>query len=411
MGPLFYRGFQQWRLHCGKDDSTRDQERRGQSSCERPHGKLIWFHAASNGESLSIISLVKALYAHDPHLHFLITTGTVTSAVLLAKHLPAYAQHQFIPYDVPQWLTKFHRHWRPDVFIGIESELWPNMLVQTSSLQIPMILINACMSEQSLALWKWGHGLLRYLLNSFQLILTQSAEHTKWLQNLGVPNVHTVGNLKFASPPLSYKTDEAESLLKEFQDRPLWLAASTHDGEEEIIIQAHNKIVAHVPRLLTIIVPRHPVRHGTITTLVKVAGLPYAQRSRQQAISQDIQVYLADTVGELGLFYKLSAIVFVGGSLDATGGHNLIEPALLGCALLHGPNMHKQQAMAQLFRGSEASIIIHNADELAANVQRLFEDSTLCSSMQQRALQVAQHQSQVLQHTLNFVKPVIDAVR
>ena len=407
IGPFVYPLFHYGRLCQEKEIYIRLCERRGVATLPRPQGLLIWFHAASNGESLSIMALIKALHDYDSGLNFLVTTGTVTSATLMTQHLPAYAKHQFVPHDVPQWINRFLNHWRPHVFVCVESELWPNLIMQTSARSIPMIIINASISRKSMNSWQWNQSLLKKMLQCFTLILTQSLEHTERLSELDLKTIRTVGNLKFASPSLNYDKDEYLALQTQLKGRPVWLAASTHEGEEDIIFKAHKRLQHYYPNLLTIIVPRHPTRRDQILQVLKNYQLSYAQRSADQSISTMTQIYLADTLGELGLFYKLSPLVFVGGSLDNTGGHNLIEPAHFDCALLHGPNMHKQQAMASLFAEAEAAIVVHDVDDLVNTIKRLFDDSKMYISLQQRAHDVANSQYQVLQQTLDHILPII----
>jgi 3-deoxy-D-manno-octulosonic-acid transferase len=410
LGVLIYGGLQRFRLLTGKENGERRHERRGCTSALRPHGPLIWVHAASNGEALSVLPIIQALHQGRPHLSFLVTSGTVTSAELLARRLPCQTYHQFVPYDVPQWLTRFLDHWRPDLFILIESELWPNMIELTAARHIPLILLNARLSEQSVRSWQWLKGTISTLLRRFDLILAQSEEHAERLHRLGALNVHVVGNIKFASQPLDYIPQDLHELEQQVRHRLLWVAASTHEGEEQAIIQAHHFLQDTFPNLLTILIPRHPQRACEILTLLRRHHLKVAQRSRGEKITDDMQIYLVDTSGELGLFYRLSEVVFLGGSLMNVGGHNLIEAALLDSAILHGPFMQNQQEMAALFQGADATLTVHTATELGMMVQRLLTEPPLRNALKQRARQVAVNQRQILAQTLTFLEPYVQAL-
>jgi 3-deoxy-D-manno-octulosonic-acid transferase len=411
LGPSIYRALQRRRILKGKEIANRRQERCGKGSLKRPTGPLIWFHAASNGESLSTLAVMEALYKAHPHLRFLVTSATLTSAELLAKRLPDYACHQFIPYDVPQWIDHFLDHWQPDLFILIESEIWPNMIVQTSKRHIPLLFISAQISESSVRAWRWGKSFMRALLSRFTLVLAQSNEQAERLKKMGAEKIIVAGNIKFAGKALMHEPGELAALKDQIGERPIWLAASTHPGEEEFILQAHRLLQQSFPTLLTIIVPRHPDRAAELMALCQKQDFQVARRSQGTSISFTTEIYLADTSGEMGLFYNLSTVVFLGGSLVAIGGHNLIEPALLNCALLHGPFMHEQKEMTRLFSEVNATIQVESAADLAENVGKLLNDTALRDEYAQRAKQVAQSQTQVLGTTLLHLEPFIKGLQ
>lgn len=329
-GPLVDRYLEQ-RLAQGKEDPLRIPERRGEASRSRPDGFLTWVHGASVGEAVSALPLVGELARHGP---VLVTTGTVTSARLMAARLPEGAVHQYVPVDRPDWVARFLAHWRPDLALWLESELWPNLVLATRARGKPMVLVNARMSARSAARWRWAPGMIRQLLGAFDLCLAQTEEVAARFRDLGAARVATPGNLKFAAAPLPADEVALDALRAAIGDRPRWLAASTHPGEEAIVGQVHRALASRFSGLLTMVAPRHPARGGEIAAL-----LPGRVRQRSDREMPDGDCYVADTLGELGLFYRLAPVVLIGGSLVPHGGQNPLEPARLGCAVLHGPHM------------------------------------------------------------------------
>src|SRR5215831_11620011 len=323
----------------GKEHPTRLRERRGFPGGARPDAPLLWLHAASVGEATAVLGLIERLLDARPDLEILVTTGTVTSASLLETRLPARARHQFVPADLPSWTARFLDHWRPDMALWVESELWPNLVRATSARGIPMVLLNGRLSARSYARWRWWPGLIGPVLGAFALCLAQDEEQAERLRQLGAREVATLGDLKAAASTLPVDPMQLERLRRRIGSRPLWLAASTHPGEEEIAASVHRRLSETHPGLLTIIVPRHPARGDAIATMLAARGLRAAQRRRGEPITGDTDVYLGDTLGELGLFYSLAGIAFIGGSLVPKGGHNPFEAARLGCAVLQGPNI------------------------------------------------------------------------
>jgi 3-deoxy-D-manno-octulosonic-acid transferase len=321
----------------GKEHPERLSERLGQASMPRPKGPLIWVHGASVGEMLAAISLIERLRARD--FAVLVTSGTVTSAALAEQRLPNGVLHQFIPLDAPRFVRRFLDHWRPGLALFVESDLWPNLICSSANRKIPMIIINGRLSERSFKRWRRVPGVIAALLNRFDLCLAQSAADAERYTKLGAPRVNATGNLKLDVP--APPADEAA--LRRLRDivgkRPVVIAASTHAGEEAAVIGAHRRLRAKFPALLTIIVPRHPARGESIADSAKVAGLPVALRSRRAQPMPDIGVYIADTLGELGLMYRLAPIVFMGGSLASHGGQNPIEAIRHGAAIIHGPHV------------------------------------------------------------------------
>jgi len=355
------------RVLSGKEVLDRLPEREGVSSLARPAGKLVWFHAASVGETLSVLPVIAAI---DGQANVLLTTGTVTSAALAAERLPAFARHQFTPLDVPVWVRRFLGHWRPDVAVFVESEIWPATLRLLDGSKIPRLLINASMSARSARNWRLAGGFIRDLLGGFATIHVQSAQDAANLAGLGARNLLQWGNLKFAAPVLPVD-QAAMAAMRSGIPGPNWLAASTHPGEEEIIIAAHRLLLAAWPALVTVIVPRHPARGSEIEALA--GGLPVARRSQNAAPAAG-GVYIADTLGELGLFYRLAPFALVGGSLVPIGGHNITEPARLGIAVLCGPHTREIAELVDRMREFDALIEVSDAATLAEAVQAMLAD-------------------------------------
>ena len=334
LGPYLRR-----RAVRGKEDPSRLGERLGRAAAPRPDGPLVWVHAASVGEALSVLPLIERIAGELATGRVLVTTTTVTSARLMAERLPDAAFHQYVPVDTPGAVRRFLAHWRPDLALWVESELWPNLIAGTAARRVPMILVNARVSAASAARWRRFPRTAARILGSFSLCLAQDQKLAERLSALGAPRVKCVGNLKWAAPPLPAAASDLSSLREACAGRPLWLAASTHPGEEELAAAAHERVRLAHPRLLSVIVPRHPERGEEIARTLRAGGLVVARRGLGEAPTPETEVYVADTLGELGLFYRLAGIVFLGGSLAPHGGHNPIEPARLGCAMVFGPHM------------------------------------------------------------------------
>jgi len=376
LAPLVTAYLKRRRLR-GKEDALRFRERQGFPGTVRPLGPLVWIHAASVGEATAMLALIERLLQARPALEILVTTGTVASAHLLETRLPARARHQFVPVDLPRWIARFLDHWRPDLALWVESELWPNLVLATHVRGIPMVLVNGRLSAASYARWQWWPGLIRPMLKAFALCLAQDELQAERLRRLGAPEVATVGDLKAAAGTLPVDRSQLEQLRHLVGSRPLWLAASTHSGEEEIAARVHRQVAANHPGLLTIIVPRHPARGDAIHATLTARGLRVARRRRGEPITDKTDVYLADTMGELGLFYSLAGIAFVGGSLVAKGGHNPFEAARLDCAVLHGPDIRNCTGMATELAAVGAAQTVSDADGLAGAVSALLDDCRL----------------------------------
>jgi 3-deoxy-D-manno-octulosonic-acid transferase len=400
------------RVARGKEERDRLGERFGVPSAPRPEGPLVWLHAASVGESLSLLPLVEALGQREPHLNVLVTSGTVTSARLLRERLPAGTVHQYNPLDRRGWVRRFLAHWRPDLALYVESELWPNLLGETQGRGIPTGLLNARMSESSYRNWRRMPALIAPLMADFRVCLAQNPTQAERMTALGARNVRPVGNLKCAAKPLAVDQNELAELRRQLGDRPCWLAASTHAGEEATAAGVHRALADRHLGLLTVIAPRHPERGAEIAKALSAEGLRVVRRSRPQPpLDNDTDVYLADTLGEMGLFYSLAPIAFVGGSLAGVGGHNPIEPARLGCAVLHGPDMRNFTEVAEDLSEPGGSWQVADGDGLIRAVHTLLSEPETRAHQTRAAADVAAGQAGVLDAVLRALDPYLAPLR
>jgi len=396
------------RRAIGKEDPARLSERFGIASCPRPACPLVWVHAASVGESLSVLPLLERLIAERSALGILVTTGTVTSARLMADRLPPGATHQYAPIDRPQWTRRFLDHWRPDLALWVESEFWPNLLTELDRRAIPAVLVNARISPRSFDGWRRFPRLIRTLLGAFDLSLAQSTEDAARLDALGAENVRCSGNLKFAAPPPPANAAELERLRAAIGPRPVWLAASTHPGEEEIVLAAQRELAGRFPGLLSVIVPRHPTRGARIAGLGRERGFAVALRSAGDPIEPATEVYVADGMGELGLFYRLARVAFLGGSLIPHGGQNLLEAAKLGCAVVHGPHMSNFRAVCAEMTAANATEEVADAASLAQRIGAMLGDTALRERRTAAARRVASAKDFILDDVLIELAPFLD---
>ncbi len=397
-----------WRRARGKEDAARFGERLGIASVGRPAGPLVWLHAASVGEATSALALVERLLARDSRLAILVTTGTVTSARVMAERLPPRAIHHYVPVDRPAAVRRFLAHWRPDLAIWLESELWPNLVLETKRRRVPMLMVNGRMSDRSLAGWRRWPSLIRPLLQAFALILAQGEADAARFRALGAGSVLVTGTLKYDAARLPADDAELERMSAMLEGRPRWLAASTHEGEESIAADVHKALKQHFPGLVTIIAPRHPERGPRLAVLLAKRGLAVARRGAGEAIERGCDVYIADSMGELGLFYRLSRVVFVGGSLVPHGGQNPLEPALLGSAILHGPHIGNFQPVADALAKVGASATVTDSASLAAEVARLLSDDKLCARRGAAACAAAAAGRGVLERVVTALLPWLD---
>jgi 3-deoxy-D-manno-octulosonic-acid transferase len=421
MLPLVYRGltrllapaallYLRHRERRGKEDGPRLRERQGFARTARPPGPLLWIHAASVGEATAMLRLIELLLQTRPELEILVTTGTVTSARLLEQRLPPRARHQFVPLDLPAWIERFLDHWQPDLALWVESELWPNLVLTTHDRGIPMMLVNGRLSARSYRRWRWWPGLIGPMLAAFAQCLAQDEAQALRLRRLGARDVAAIGDLKAAGAPLPVDQAQLWRLRREIGARPLWLAASTHAGEEEIAAAAHRQLAARIPGLLTVIAPRHPARGDAVAAMLAKEGLRVARRSRDEPVGAGIEVYLADTMGELGLFYRLAGIAFIGGSLTGQGGHNPFEAARLDCAVLHGPDMSNCAGMTAALAAAGAAGMVTGADDLTRAVAMLLADRAQRAARCAAGARVAAAGKGILEAIVARLAPWLDPV-
>lgn len=395
----------------GKEDPSRRGERLGFAGRPRPDGQLAWIHAASVGETNAILPLIDNILDANSNVHILLTTGTRTSAEVAAQRLPPRAMHQYVPLDVPQYVKRFLDHWRPSLAIFTESDIWPNLILGTAERRIPLVLVNARMSPRSIRRWRKYAGIGRPLFSRFAAVLAQNSQIGRAIKWLGAPNVITAGNLKIDSPPPPVNAETLAALKNAVGRRPLFLAASTHPGEDTIIAAAHSLIRQDVDGLLTIIVPRHPERGSGLAATLGGLGLRTQLRTRSSAPDNETEIYVADTIGELGTFYSLSPVSLVGGSLVEHGGQNPIEAVRLGSCVLTGPFVHNfRDAYAALFREGGA-VEVRSSDDIARQVTLLLGDQQAAKRMQQGADAALKSLGGALAKTLGAIQPLLEKQR
>ncbi len=397
------------RARSGKEDPERLPERFGHASLKRPLGRLIWCHGASLGEALSFLPLLERLRAHPAEPSLLLTTGTRSAAHVLEKRLPEGILHQYVPVDTWPATERFMAHWQPDLALITESELWPNLIGKLRKYAVPSALVNARISEESARRWARFAGLwIAALLHVFDLVLAQTRQDAGRFARLGAYGAKSVGNLKSAGPLPPAHTPDLEALKKAIGPRPLWLMASTHEEEEDIALKAAASLQRHFPGLLTVIVPRHPARAEKIVELAAERDLSVARRSLNTLPGPSCPVYLADTLGEMGLFYSLCPIACIAGSFAPMGGHNPVEAAGFGCAVLFGPDMRNFSEIAETMVKEGAGWQVRDAGSLATALQSLLEDESSRAALGGRAKAFHARQQGVVDRVMAELQPLLD---
>ncbi len=397
------------RLARGKENPDRIAERHGRPSAQRPGGPLVWLHGASVGEFVAVLPLVERILAR--RLTVLMTTGTVTSAELAQRRLPAGALHQFIPLDMPCFVTRFLDYWRPDLALFVESELWPNLILSASARRIPIILVNGRMSERSFGRWRYFPKTIGNLLGRFDLCLVRSQGDAKRFGALGAPRISITGNLKFDVPALPVDAGKLAVLADAVKGRTVVAAASTHPGEESVLFDVHRRLKVACPDLLTVIAPRHPERGPAIAEIAATAGFLAALRGRGAFPAGEIDIYIFDTLGELGLIYRLAPIVFMGGSLVRHGGQNPIEAIKLGAAILHGPHVSNFDDIYEELDRTDAAALVSDAGELTDRIGAWIEDRAGRERVAQRAKLYVEKLGGALDLTLSALEPYFMQLR
>lgn len=396
------------RVRRGKEDPARLPERKGRPSRPRPQGKLAWIHAASVGEAQSALILIDALGHRSPGLNILVTTGTVTSASLMERRLPSFAFHQYAPIDHPAWVGGFLDHWKPGFALWMESELWPNTLLELQRREIPCALVNARLSDCSFRNWSFAKGAAARIISCFRLILAQTQKDAEHYRALGARNIVVSENIKYSAAPLPHDTLALSALKLAVGERRAWVYASTHAGEEALACRVHKALKEKIPELLTIIVPRHPQRREDIAGVCFEHGLKFTMRSNNTAlpVAHD-DIYVADTLGELGLFYTLCDVAFIGRSFsdDGGGGHNPIEAAQLGCAVMTGPNNQFQRQIYDDMRSENAVIEAHGEEEFIAELGHLLTDPQALASAKEKTRAFVARKAHVIEDVLERLSP------
>ncbi len=397
------------RLKQNKEDPARTDERRGISALARPAGALVWVHGASVGEVLAAAALIERLRGSG--FSILLTSGTLTSAEIVARRFPADIIHQFIPYDSPAFVARFLDHWQPDLALFIESDIWPNLVLSAAARRLPMVLINGRMSQRSFPRWQRFSATIEALLGRFDICLAQSDTDADRFAALGSRNVRVTGNLKLdvAAPPVD--AARLETLLAATRGRPVVVASSTHPGEEEILLETHRTLAAFFPGLLTVIVPRHAHRGEAIARMIAVSGAQVALRSREELPTAVTDIYVADTMGELGLFYRLSPVVFMGGSLVPHGGQNPIEAVKLGASIVHGPHVFNFTDVFAALDAAGGARQADSSEQLVKQFGQMLGDTAARNASIEAAQQVVSRLGGALERTLAALQPYLLQMR
>ncbi|MEL6373690.1 MAG: glycosyltransferase N-terminal domain-containing protein [Pseudomonadota bacterium] len=397
------------REKAGKEDPARQGERYGFAGVKAPppDRPVIWIHAASVGEFNAALPLIQRLQAERPDLFVLATTGTRTSAQVAAERLGSNACHQFIPLDAETYIERFLDHWSPQLAILTESEIWPNLILSTAQRNIPLALINARMSARSFNTWRRHRSVAAPLFGRFALVLAQNEKLARRFGDLGCANAIAVGNLKIDAPALPVDADAQTSLIAAMEERPAFLAASTHEGEDEIIGETHRLITREEPSLLTIIAPRHPQRADRIAQTLEAQGLRVDRRSSGALPQSETDVYLADTIGEMGLFFASVPIAFLGGSLVEHGGQNPVEAIRHGAVTLTGPHVHNFQDTYRVLLRTGATQTVSDAPQIAAAVIKLLGDEAALASNRTSSATALQALSGALDRSVDALRPLL----
>ncbi|WP_332059719.1 lipid IV(A) 3-deoxy-D-manno-octulosonic acid transferase [Bartonella sp. CB74] len=388
----------------GKEEWGRQKERLGKSHQARPQGSLIWLHAASVGETLALVPLIN--YVLSLKINILLTTGTVASSSLVKKHFGNRVIHQYAPLDLNLAVRRFISHWKPDLALICESEIWPLRIKELAEMRIPQILVNAHMSERSFKAWQKRRVLSRYIFRHIDMAIGQNERDVTYYHTLGVKSVALSGNLK-----ADVLLIENQELLAHYRNaiggRPVWAAVSTHEGEEQIAFEVHKILKNYLPDLLTIIVPRHPERSEDLIKKCTSESLRFVRRSKNTIPDANTDILWGDTIGEMGLFLRLSKVTFLGKSLCGDGGHNPLELAFLGSAILTGPHVSNFQEMFEQFLTRDAAYMVQDTKQLAIQVYKLLTNEALRQEMVDKAYEVAADMAGALERTLKILDPFL----
>ncbi len=397
------------RARKGKEDRSRRGERYGYASFERPDGPLVWLHAASVGESLAILPLIERMDSFG--INLVLTTGTVTSAAIASERLPKSVIHQYVPMDMKRSICRFLDHWRPDLAIFAESELWPTTVQELADRNVPQVLVNARMSDTSNRRWSRRPKLARAIFGQLSQVIAQSEVDGDRFSALGAPWVTVAGNLKIDVGMPKVNANHAETLQKMIGSRPCWLAISTHAGEEEAVAKVHEMLVAHVPDVLTILVPRHPNRGKEIAGMLRDRGIGVITRSSREPVLAETGVFLGDTIGEMGLYLQLSEIAFMGKSMHAEGGQNPVEPAMTGAAILSGRYVQNFRDIYQTLLEAGGVRLVKDEAMLAGHILHLMRNHKDLEAMKKAAGETVSAMTGALDRSIEALDPYIMPLR
>ena len=394
-----------FRAAKGKEDRFRRRERYGYAGVPRPAGPLVWFHAASVGETNAVIPLIKEVRRRG--IAVLLTTGTITSAKVVRDRLGTDVIHQYVPLDMKPAISRFLEYWHPDLAIMAESEIWPMTILELGKRHIPQVLVNGRISDRSFPRWKRRHAVADAIFENFALVIAQSELDADRFSTLGALPVLVSGNLKVDTDAPPADSAVLRGYLDQIQGRRTWAAISTFEGEEAAAGEVH-RLLKERTGLLTIVVPRHPERGDVIADMLEAKGLKVARRTRGDALTPETDVFLGDTIGEMGLYLRMTEIAFVGRSLFAEGGQNPLEPAMLGCAILSGGNVQNfREAYQQLARNGSAKMV-RDTEMLAKGVHYLLMNDEMRKQMIEAGQETVQEMRGALRATIKGLEPYIN---
>ena len=398
-------GYVAWRATRGKEDRARRRERYGFSDRLRPPGPLIWFHAASVGETNAVAPLIESVL--EQRISVILTTGTVTSARVAHDRLGDRIIHQYVPLDLKPAVSRFLNHWQPDLAIIAESEIWPMTILELGARRVPQVLVNGRLSDRSFASWSKRASLAEALFENLAHVVAQSETDAERFRALGARPVTVSGNLKADSFPPPAPEGAVETILAQIGNRKRWAAISTHEGEEMIAAEVHQKLKTRYPGIFTVIVPRHPERATAVEAGLVSVGLKVALRSRGDEITPETDILLGDTIGEMGLYLRLADIAFVGRSLTAKGGQNPLEPAMLATAVLAGKDVQNFNDTYRMLIERGAARLITDKDMLAGAVNFLLKNDSARKAMSEAGLKTVEEMRGSLSATLHALGPFI----
>jgi 3-deoxy-D-manno-octulosonic-acid transferase len=394
------------RVAKGKEERSRRRERYGIASVPRPAGPLVWFHAASVGETNAIVPLIKEVRRRG--IAVLLTTGTITSAKVVQDRLGADVIHQYVPLDLKPAISRFLEYWHPDLAIMAESEIWPMTILELGKRHIPQVLVNGRISDRSFPRWKRRHAIADALFENFALVIAQSETDAERFSALGALPVMVSGNLKVDTDAPPVDPAVLKTYLDQIPGRRTWAAISTFEGEEAAAGNVHRALKERTPGLLTIIVPRHPERGDAVADMLTARGLNVVRRTSGEPLTPDTDIFLGDTIGEMGLYLRMTEIAFVGRSLFAEGGQNPLEPAMLGCAVLSGGNVQNfREAYQQLARNGSAKMV-RDVEMLAKGVHYLLANDEMRRQMIDAGQETVQEMRGALRATIKGLEPYIN---